>query len=77
MSGLSKRSTVYFEPEIHHALRMKAANAHISVSEVVNEAVRVALREDQEDLGAFEERADEPILSYEELLQDLESHGKL
>ncbi len=77
MSELSKRSTVYFEPEIHHALRMKAANAHLSVSEVVNEAVRVALREDQEDLSAFEERADEPSLSYEELLQDLESHGKL
>ena len=77
MSELSKRSTVYFEPEIHHALRMKAATADISVSEVVNEAVRVALREDQEDLGAFEERAGEPTLSYEELLKDLESHGKL
>ena len=77
MSELSKRSTVYFEPEIHHALRMKAANAHISVSEVVNEAVRIALREDQEDLGAFEERADEPTISYEALLNDLESHGKL
>ena len=77
MSDLSKRSTVYFEPEIHHALRMKAATADISVSEVVNEAVRIALREDQEDLGAFEERADEPTLSYEELLKDLELHGKL
>lgn len=77
MSELSKRSTVYFEPEIHHALRMKAATADISVSEVVNEAVRIALREDQEDLGAFEERADEATLSYEELLKDLESHGKL
>ncbi|MBQ0719527.1 MAG: CopG family transcriptional regulator [Gammaproteobacteria bacterium] len=77
MSELSKRSTVYFEPEIHHALRMKAANAHISVSEVVNEAVRLALREDQEDLGAFEERADEPTLSYDELLKDLGKHGKL
>ncbi len=77
MSELSKRSTVYFEPEIHYALRMKAATAHISVSEVVNEAVRLALREDQEDLSAFEERADQPILSYEELLKDLESHGKL
>jgi len=77
MSNLSKRSTVYFDPEIHHALRMKAATADISVSEVVNEAVRIALREDQEDLGAFEERADEPTLSYEELLKDLASHGKL
>ena len=77
MSELSKRSTVYFEPEIHHALRMKAANTHQSVSEVVNEAVRIALREDQEDLSAFEERANEPNLSYEELLKDLKSHGKL
>ncbi len=77
MSGLSKRSTVYFDPEIHYALRMKAAAAHISVSEVVNEAVRIALQEDQEDLSAFEQRTDEPTLSYEELLKDLESHGKL
>lgn len=77
MSELSKRSTVYFEPEIHQALRMKAASTHISVSEVVNEAVRVALREDQEDLSTFEQRADEPVLSYEELLKNLESNGKL
>jgi len=76
MSELSKRSTVYFEPEMHQALRMKAASTHISVSEVVNEAVRIALREDQEDLSAFEQRAREPILSYEELLKDLESNGK-
>jgi len=77
MSELSKRSTVYFEPEIHHALRMKAATANVSVSEVVNEAVRIALREDQEDLCAFEARANESTLSYEELLKDLQSHGKL
>ena len=77
MSELSKRSTVYFEPDIHQALRMKAATAHISVSEVVNEAVRISLREDQEDLRAFKERANEPTLSYEELLENLESHGKL
>ncbi|MEA3411466.1 MAG: CopG family transcriptional regulator [Pseudomonadota bacterium] len=77
MGELSKRSTVYFEPEIHHALRVKAANTHQSVSEVVNEAVRLALREDQEDLSAFEERAAEPTLSYEALLEDLKSHGKL
>ncbi len=77
MSELSKRSTVYFEPGIHQALRIKAATAHISVSEVVNEAVRIALREDQEDLNVFEERAAEPTLSYEELLKDLEANGKL
>ena len=77
MSGMSKRSTIYFEPDIHHALRVKAANTHQSVSEVVNEAVLLALREDAEDLSAFEERAEEPTLSYEALLKDLKSHGKL
>ena len=77
MTELSKRSTVYFDPEIHQALRMKAATAHVSVSDVVNEAVRLALQEDQEDLKSFEERAIEKTISYEELLNDLKSHGKL
>jgi len=77
MGDLSKRSTIYFEPELHNALRLKAASTHRSVSEIVNEALRQALGEDQEDLAAFEERAGEPTLSYEELLNDLKTHGKL
>jgi len=77
MSELSKRSTVYFEANVHQALRVKAATTHQSVSELVNEAVRLALREDQEDLQAFTQRAGETTLSYEELLEDLKLHGKL
>ena len=77
MSELSKRSTIYFDPELHRALRIKAASSHQSVSEIVNNALRQALREDQEDLAAFAERANEPTLSYEELLNDLKAHGKL
>ena len=77
MSELSKRSTVYFEAEIHQALRIKAATSHQSVSEVVNEAVRIALREDQEDLDVFTLRAEEATLTYEELLENLKLHGKL
>ena len=77
MSDLSKRSTVYFEPAIHRALRMKAVTSNISVSEIVNGAVRFALREDQEDLRAFTERSDESTIGYEELLKDLRAHGKL
>lgn len=53
MSELSKRSTIYFEPELHRALRVKAASTHRSVSEIVNDALRLALREDQDDLAAF------------------------
>ncbi|HDP69647.1 MAG TPA: CopG family transcriptional regulator [Actinobacteria bacterium] len=77
MSTVSKRSTVYFDPELHHALRIKAAHSQRSLSEIVNEAVRLILREDKEDIEAFEERAHEPLLTYEELLNDLKAHGKI
>lgn len=77
MSELSKRSTIYFEPELHRALRLKAASTSRSVSEIVNEALRHSLREDQEDLAAIEDRVAEPTMSYEALLKDLKAHGKL
>lgn len=77
MNATSKRATVYFEPEIHSALRLKAASTHRSISDLVNEAVRQSLREDQEDLAAFETRIAEPEISYEALLDDLKAHGKL
>ena len=77
MNNPSKRSTVYFEPEIHQALRLKAAFTHRSVSDLVNEAVRTTLTEDQEDLAAYENRVSEPTISYEELLSDLKAHGKI
>ena len=72
-----KRATVYFEPALHKAVRLKAADTHRTISDIVNDAVRWALREDQEDLAAFEERVAEPTLSYEALLKDLKAHGKL
>lgn len=77
MSNLSKRSTVYFDPAIHQALRLKAASTQLSVSDLVNEAVRVQMTEDQEDLQAFSERVNEPEISYEALLNDLKKHGKI
>jgi hypothetical protein len=77
MGLLSKRSTVYFEPSIHQALKMKAASSHVSISEIVDEAVRLLMSEDQEDLEALAERKDEPELSYEALINDLKIHGKI
>lgn len=77
MTESAIRATVYFDPALHKAIRMKAADTHKSISEIVNEAVRAALREDQEDLAAFEERIAEPVISYEALLKDLKAHGKL
>ena len=77
MSNLSKRSTIYFEPSIHHALKLKAASSHLSISELIDEAVRLSMAEDQEDLAAFNERAGEPEISYESLLNDLKKNGKI
>lgn len=77
MATLSKRSTVYFDPDIHQALRIKAASSHSSVSEIIDEALRAQLAEDQEDLAAFETRVKEPEISYETLLKDLKKHGKI
>ncbi len=56
---------------------MKAAVTDRSMSELINEMIRERLAEDAEDLAAFRERADEPVISYESLLQDLQAHGKL
>lgn len=77
MNESTKRSTIYFDPQLHAALRLKAAHTHRSVSELVNDAVRAALAEDQEDLAAFDERVAEPTMSYEALLEDLKAHGKI
>jgi hypothetical protein len=77
MATLSKRSTVYFEPSIHQALKLKAASSHLSVSELVDEAVRLLMSEDQEDLATFSERENEKEISYEALLNDLKKHGKI
>jgi hypothetical protein len=77
MSNLSKRSTVYFDPVLHQALKMKAALTDLSVSELVDEAVRLLMNEDQEDLQAIEDRVAEPVVSYEALLHDLKKHGKI
>lgn len=77
MSDISKRSTIYFDPQLHAALRLKAAHTQRTISDIVNDAVRAVLAEDQEDLAAFEERIAEPTMSYEALLNDLKMHGKL
>jgi len=76
MAG-NKRATVYFDPEIHRALRLKSAATDRPISELVNDAVRAALAEDAADLAAVEDRASEPDLSFEELVRDLRTRGKL
>ena len=77
MSRVAVRSTLYLDPGLHQALRLKAVTAHRSMSDIVNEAIRAALREDEEDLAAFTERAGEPSLTYEDFLAQLRADGTL
>lgn len=73
----SKRATVYFDPAVHRALREKAEASSQSVSDVVDEAVRVLLAEDAEDLEALDARRDEPTVSLDDLTRDFQQRGLL
>jgi hypothetical protein len=77
MATQTKRATIYFDPDLHKALRLKSVETSRSVSELVNEAVREALSEDAEDLLTFEERADETLISYEEMVKRLKKDGRI
>jgi hypothetical protein len=72
-----KRATVYFDPDVHRALRRRAATSDKSISDMVNQAVKLALSEDAEDLAAFHERKREPTLDFEEFVKALKRRGKL
>ena len=73
----SKRATIYFDPDLHRALRLKAAATDRPVSDIVNDAVRESLAEDADDLTAFEARAAEPSLDFESVVKDLRKRGKV
>jgi hypothetical protein len=77
MSEFSKRATVYLDPMLHKALRLKAAETSRSISELINEAVRYSLAEDAEDLAAFKERSDDPLLAFEDVLEELKKNGRI
>ena len=77
MSALTKRTTVYFDPALHLALQHKALATSRSLSDIVNDTIQQALAEDADDLAAFEERVNEPLVSYESVLKELKANGRL
>jgi len=77
MPAHTKRATIYFDPVLHKALRLKAAETSRSITELVNHAVREALAEDAEDLAAFDDRKNEPLVSYDEMVKRLKKDGRL
>jgi hypothetical protein len=77
MSNANKRVTVYLKPEYHRALRVKAAETEYSVSDLVNSAVKLALLEDAVDLEAFDRRAKDTLLAFEDVVKTLKRDGKI
>jgi len=77
MRTAATRATVYLDPELHKALRLKAVETSQSLSKLVNDAIKESLAEDAEDIAAFEERAKEPLLSYEALVKRLKKDGRI
>ena len=73
----TSRATVYFDEQLHRALKIKSATTNLTISELVNRAVRVSLAEDQEDLAAATSRIAEPTVSYEAFLNQLKRDGAL
>lgn len=71
------RTTVYLEPGLHRALKIKAATTDQSISALVNAAVREALREDAIDLAAARRRLREPRIPLERVVADLKRKGLL
>jgi hypothetical protein len=77
MAAPAKRATIYFDPVLHKALKLKSIETSKSISELVNTAVREALAEDAEDISAFEERANEPLVSFSEMIKRLKKDGRI
>ncbi len=77
MATQTKRATIYFDPELHKALKLKALETSRSITDLVNQAVREALSEDADDILAFEERENDPLISYDQMVKKLKKDGRI
>ena len=77
MTELTKRATVYLEPDLHRALRLKSLETSRSMSELINSAMREDLAEDADDLAVFRTRQEEPLIPFEDFIAELKRSGKI
>jgi hypothetical protein len=73
----TKRATIEFNPQVHDALRVKAEETERTISDLVDEAVRLSFAEDAEDLAALDERRQEPDRPFDEVIRDLRRRGSI
>ncbi len=77
MTTQTKRATIYFDPSIHKALKFKSIETSNSISTLVNQAVKAALSEDADDIIAYEERINEPLISFSDMVKRLKQDGRI
>lgn len=77
MSTMTKRATVYLDPDLHKALRLQSIETSQSVSALINAAVRDELAEDLGDLALFDARENEPVVEFEDFVKGLKRDGIL
>ena len=77
MKAHTKRTTIYLDTDLHHALRIKAAETDNSMSELVSQAIKLSLAEDAIDIAAFDKRSKEPSLAFDDVLKRLKADGKI
>jgi hypothetical protein len=76
-TGPSTRATVYFDGDVHRALRLKAAASGLTISDLVNRAVGAALAEDADDVQTHRDRVGEPVVDFADLVVSLKASGKI
>ena len=74
---ISNRATIYLEPKLHQAIKLKAVETDSTISDVVNEAIKELLSEDADDLLAFELRKKEASSDFTEFVKKLRRDGKI
>ncbi len=77
MESIQKRATIYLDPMLHKALKLKSMEISKSISALVNQAIRDSFAEDADDIAAFEERMNEPTIDYTEMVKRLRKDGKI
>ena len=77
MATAAKRATIYLDPILHKALKLKSVETSRSISDLVNTAIRESLAEDAEDLAAFDQRSDEALIPYDEMIKRLKNDGRI
>lgn len=73
----ARRTTVYFDPAVHRALRLKSAATDRAVSDIVNDALRRSFAEDVADLADAHKRRREPSITFESAVKAMKRRGQL